>query len=472
VVEERVPSAARRLVLLLAVLPGCSPSSPVTTSGSGGTTGAEASSSSSTTDEPSVDETGTSSGGCVDGMPGCPCTPEGGCDEGSACAEGECVPLTDACGDGIVDPGEDCDDGNLTDADGCNTDCRPSGSLRWMVEDQPPEGEDSCAYATAIDSGDAIGVVGHESRDDLALGEVVWVTKLDPGGTPQWDDPSQESGRALAITVDEDDRLIVTGTFGISWDESFARIYESDGMIVGTTTPGLDWANAVAVTNLGEILVAGGSELEAYDDGPGWMLAVEGYALALAASPRGGFVVAGRLSDGAFDDAWAAWYGGPGDPAWTHVSTDSPYDDVVHGAALDGEGNVLLAGFVVQGGSRDVWLRKLAPDGTMLWTRSYNSDGTQGDEGHAVAVDSHDRIVVVGYQGRVGSDPTEDIWIRKHDPEGEPLWTVTHAGAADDSDFAYGVAIDSMDEVVVVGCVGIGGNVGWDRHAWIAKYSP
>ncbi|MFM2419402.1 MAG: hypothetical protein RL385_4125, partial [Pseudomonadota bacterium] len=33
----------------------------------------------------------------------------------------ECRPV---CGDGIVVTGEDCDDGNLQDGDGCARDCR------------------------------------------------------------------------------------------------------------------------------------------------------------------------------------------------------------------------------------------------------------------------------------------------------------------------------------------------------------
>jgi cysteine-rich repeat protein len=32
--------------------------------------------------------------------------------------------LDDACGDGVVDAGEECDDGNTTSDDGCSSDCR------------------------------------------------------------------------------------------------------------------------------------------------------------------------------------------------------------------------------------------------------------------------------------------------------------------------------------------------------------
>jgi cysteine-rich repeat protein len=34
------------------------------------------------------------------------------------------TPAVDNCGNGIVDPGEECDDGNLTDQDGCSAECK------------------------------------------------------------------------------------------------------------------------------------------------------------------------------------------------------------------------------------------------------------------------------------------------------------------------------------------------------------
>ncbi len=43
-------------------------------------------------------------------------------------------PSLENCGDGLVDPGEDCDDGNDIDGDGCNVDCVVSGSVRWSTE--------------------------------------------------------------------------------------------------------------------------------------------------------------------------------------------------------------------------------------------------------------------------------------------------------------------------------------------------
>ncbi|MEZ4470217.1 MAG: DUF4215 domain-containing protein [bacterium] len=51
------------------------------------------------------------------GLPGAPGLPEEG---GASCR-------ASACGDGVVDPGEACDDGNGTNGDGCDTNCTPTG---------------------------------------------------------------------------------------------------------------------------------------------------------------------------------------------------------------------------------------------------------------------------------------------------------------------------------------------------------
>jgi cysteine-rich repeat protein len=56
------------------------------------------------------------------------------CDDGNNNAEnGACLPncVTNICGDGFDGPGEECDDGNLLDGDGCTNTC--------TIEDQPPE---------------------------------------------------------------------------------------------------------------------------------------------------------------------------------------------------------------------------------------------------------------------------------------------------------------------------------------------
>ena len=94
-------------------------------SGTGGSTGgstgavsaSEGSSSSSGAEESSTGP------GCPEGQDGCPCGPNDACDPGLACVQGVCGPPAPKCGDGKVDPGEGCDDGNGVNGDGCEANC-------------------------------------------------------------------------------------------------------------------------------------------------------------------------------------------------------------------------------------------------------------------------------------------------------------------------------------------------------------
>jgi hypothetical protein len=67
-------------------------------------------------------ETCDAGGTCVDGTPlgdGTACTTRTGAD--GSCTAGVCVPAS--CGNGTVDDGEECDDGNATPGDGCEGSC-------------------------------------------------------------------------------------------------------------------------------------------------------------------------------------------------------------------------------------------------------------------------------------------------------------------------------------------------------------
>jgi cysteine-rich repeat protein len=80
------------------------------------------------------------------------------------------------CGDGILDAGEDCDDGNNTDGDGCSAVCtnEPGGEgctpgyWRNHFEDWPPTG-----YSPADDFDTTFGV--NLFLFEKTLGQAVWL---------------------------------------------------------------------------------------------------------------------------------------------------------------------------------------------------------------------------------------------------------------------------------------------------------
>ncbi len=106
---------------------------------------------------------------------------------------------------------------------------------------------------------------------------------------------------------------------------------------------------------------------------------------------------------------------------------------------------------------------KYRPDGTMYpgWPKVYRvtTDGIAiGNAATAVAVDSSDNVVVVGYisgnydfgiDGPITNNGATDIFVVKYSPGGTPIWRRSYGTAG--ADKANDVKIDSSDNIVVVG---------------------
>jgi len=79
---------------------------------------------------------------------GAPCT-DYGCDSNTGCTESV---VLDCCGNNLLEGDEECDDGNLSDGDGCESDCKlptiPTVSLNgyiWYLADKGANCNATCA---------------------------------------------------------------------------------------------------------------------------------------------------------------------------------------------------------------------------------------------------------------------------------------------------------------------------------------
>lgn len=408
--------------------------------------------------ESPADDSGTGMGTepCPAGELGCACIDDA-CGPDLVCGEGECVPLAGPCGNGVVDEaeGETCDDGNRTDADGCNADCRVSGQVEWSTP-LTASGETSGADTVAIDSADAIVVGGYEYFGATSHG---WVRKLDPNANELWLDPLPDDVYTRELAAGPDDRIASGCTlhppavgFGAMW----VRTYEADGSIEQTYEPGWDATDGIAWSPDGLALAGTRGRIYALGSDPPWFWEIDHGLTAMAVSPAGGFVIAGYSTDAA-ETSWVAWFDdatAPGEPAWSRFDTA----DSARGVAIDGEGNIVVVGGGMDFPTSSTWLRKLAPDGSELWSTAPSSGAASGEQALALAIDSRDRIVLVGY-GDAGL--SEDPWIAKLDPDGQPLWSVV---LGEGSGVANAVALDSHDHIFVAASI--------DERARLLKLTP
>jgi hypothetical protein len=163
---------------------------------------------------------------------------------------------------------------------------------------------------------------------------------------------------------------------------------------------------------------------------------------------------------------WAKSMGG--------TNVDAAYD-----LALDASGNVYTTGqfrgtadldpgagtanFTApgSGGWPDAYVTKMDAAGNFVWAKQIG--GTTIDQGTAVSVDASGNVYVCGdFSGTVDFDPGagvynltagsagyQDFFVMKLDASGNFLWAKSFGGTL--SDYAYGLALTSTNQVVVTG---------------------
>jgi hypothetical protein len=392
-----------------------------------------------------------------------------------------CVPAS--CGDGVVDAGEECDSGTFpspTCFDGCV-------AWMWTRAHDGDASEDDVAYAVAVDAHDNVVVAGFSTFADERK-EQIWVTKYDPTGTEQWTQTfgseHLQKDAAWSVATDGDD-IIVAGV--TRWVTELGQVWvhrlDANGdpvwpepFLYNSTYDGDDGANAVAVDPNGFILVTG-RERTAIDEQRIWVskLSPDGAAIwsrsvpggwhegtGVATDTDGNVVVTATLSHG--EAMWLRKYDADGTVLWTQTYDGGPGGSIrLDDVAIDSADNILVTGSSVYFSSPNLWIRKVDAAGTPIWTRVLDSPENGIEVGTGITVDLDDNVVVTAREDVPGADAR--IWLGKLDPEGGLLWTrrVECIGPCS----SHAVATDSSGHVVVAGYT-------TDNLAdiWVRKYLP
>jgi len=186
-----------------------------------------------------------------------------------------------------------------------------------------------------------------------------------------------------------------------------------------------------------------------YNDG-GWALAVD----------DGGNVYVTGISEGSGTAKdWATIkYASNGDVLWVK-RYDGPgnFWDIAFALAVDGGGNVCVAGHNTGTSMGDYATIKYAPNGDVLWVRTYDGPGGGMDIAYALVVDDSGNVYVTGASD--GSGGNSDYATIKYASNGDVLWVKRYNGLGNGYDYACALAVDDSGNVYVTGgSDGGGGN--------------
>jgi len=270
---------------------------------------------------------------------------------------------------------------------------------------------DCASQCCAVDDWGNLYVTGSSYN---GLGNEGLTIKYTADGDTFW--TRRYGGISYGCASDVSGNIYVTG---ISTDNDYLTIkYNFAGDTIWTRSydgpaHGYDCANGCAVDSFGNLYVVGMCDNGLYLD----YLTVKYNA--------------------AGDTIWARYYNGPADKS-----------DRAYGCAVDRLGNVYVTGLSSNGPSEDYLTIKYNESGDTLWTRRYNNPVANGAPIASCAVDGLGNLYVAGniYTGTLW-----DFLTIKYSADGDTLWTCRYNGPASGDDRAYGCAVDSLGNLYVTG---------------------
>ncbi len=285
--------------------------------------------------------------------------------------------------------------------------------------------------------------------------------------------------RYEAMAFDGQGNIIVAGSFVGQIDfgggeilskgglDIFIAKYASDGSYLWSKGIGGsrdDWAKAVAVDSSGNIIITSWSGSGSVDFGGGPISLVAGYLAKY--DPNGGYLWAKALGTNIADG--------------TALDTDS-YGNVIVSGYFTGPCD-FGGGPISSVNSGDAFLAKYDPRGGYLWALRAGGSSANGTQVGQLIVDHSDEIVMTGWTTGAGSMGgvsfpgfgSNDIFLVKYSAAGAPRWSKSLGGAGQDR--GRGVAIDSLNNIVMTGLLGDNATLGngtlMGGGIFLSKYSP
>jgi hypothetical protein len=200
-------------------------------------------------------------------------------------------------------------------------------------------------------------------------------------------------------------------------------------------------------------------------------------AAAVAVDGAGNVIIAGAScgKESTADVHTAKYRASDGALLWERRYSGAPYlgrhaAEGATGVAVDHAGNVLVTGFASSSNdSRDYYTAKYAAaDGALRWEKQYGSAFRGSTEvATDIAVDSAGNAIVTGYS--VQNNVREDRTVKYSWKDGALLWEIRTVGTAGVSNAGLALVLDGADNLIVSGQTALSrAPFGF----YVAKYSP
>jgi cysteine-rich repeat protein len=396
------------------------------------------------------------------------------------------------CGNGMLDPGEVCDDGNRIAGDSCHPQCVDPGTPAWTATYDGEVHDEDRGFGVAVDPGaDAIYVTGLTVVDGtdwdilvqrwrLETGTLVWTRAFDGGAL------GVDTGEHVA--VDSRGNIVVAGviTTDTRGTDAWLAKFTADGEELWTVTHdeagGDDKAGGVAILDGDVIVTTGHVEADGRTDawiqrwdpdggplGDAVRVGESGFNDGIDIIARGDeYQVTGQLNDATDGPAvWTAVFAANGTLRWEHVLTMGDNGNAPRGVGQDFDplGGSAIAGVI----GNDILVQRY--DDVGMPTTSIVLDGPAGvhDEAADVAFSADGSFVVVGLLDfRTEGFATSDAWIARYTADQQELWSDRFEGAAKEIDKALGLVVLDDLSAVVVGYETVPGQ---SRDVWLRRYA-
>jgi hypothetical protein len=281
------------------------------------------------------------------------------------------------------------------------------------------------AAAIAVDSSGNVFVTGYSIVN--GYNPDYTTVSYSNGGLPLWtvlyDGLGNGGDYAKAVAVDSNGNVFVTGQSWNGTNGEYATLkYSGEGTRLWTRRyrgPGDSSANAMAVDSGGNVFVTGDSRSSN----------ALPFQLEYATVAYSGAGVA----------LWTNRFHGPGNG-----------DDNAQAIAMDIAGNVFVTGYSA---TTNPYLYDYATvaysnGGAPLWTNRYSGHGNGKDYPPAIAVDGSGNVFVAG---SLNTDSGYDYVVVAYSGSGIALWTNSFDGPGHAHDIANRVAVDGSGNVFVTG---------------------